>query len=299
MHPVSLFLFHTHTHTHTHARHVCTSTCSTEMSRALTLTHSHTAQLYVIALFVDNRYNVDEFVVRTGVVRERLMQSLSANLRTQAELFAFTPDNLRVLASGNDGTLHTLPRLTVPEPHCTSGMSFDLEACKRRAEGNLDSRQLPCAPGASSPEDLLAWLQRARSDTLDLSVAAVEEWVLATAIRHLNEQSSPVDASATPAYVVALDKLAQAYRGLVEKLYKSTEASAGRLRVEIWSRETLTVWAIACLADCIVAKEFPDLKQFQMALDYRSLSVLSLSDGLSHDALAAVTLYVVLSPLFC
>lgn len=69
-------------------------------------------------------------------------------------------------------------------------------------------------------------------------------------------------------------------------------APGGRLLVELRSRETLTSWAITCLAERLVRRLHPQLEDYELALCFHDLRLLSLSDCHAHGAFDAVTAYL-------
>jgi hypothetical protein len=215
------------------------------------------------AALADAGYNVDTFVSRTATVRAKLSQSMALMLREQAEPFVMSDDVVGVLATGDDGTRHTLPKLHLPQRHPAQREAIDIPACRSRAERNLGSLPLACVSETTSPTDVISWVGKVKgSDVCDVCVAGIEQWVFSNAVRLLDKPPSGDNAVDVSSNVVALNKLADMYRICVAKLRKATDKSAGRLRVEIDSRETLAMWAIACLADIHVRWLHPDLNSY-------------------------------------
>ena len=78
---------------------------------------------------------------------------------------------------------------------------------------------------------------------------------------------------------------------VLHKFHESA-ASSSRMAVELRSREVLVGWAAYCAMHAACRRRHPDLQSFGVALDWRALRLLVLSDRSAVDAALGVAAYL-------
>eukprot|EP00035_Acanthoeca_spectabilis_P000997 m.76812 g.76812 ORF g.76812 m.76812 type:complete len:2981 (+) comp10556_c0_seq1:218-9160(+) len=243
-----------------------------------------------------NGYDVEAFTERSQQARDRINECFARALAQVADSFAQLP-----LSTAEDGRINDQrPRLPQLAPQ--SEWDFGENACSREqyqklAIKNLSPHPVAPDPAETSLEQFLKWVENTDGWQYGPGgivapvppyrrVAAIEEWVF-TAVRELSLSNGATFTSETAEEEISdLETLLEFYADM------ATASPHGRLPVVTQSTRTLTAWAIACLMDaraCVLYKKLPE---YDMGLDFADLRHLSLTDGLAHDALRVVTLYL-------
>eukprot|EP00037_Helgoeca_nana_P031742 m.409107 g.409107 ORF g.409107 m.409107 type:complete len:3050 (+) comp28456_c0_seq1:346-9495(+) len=243
-------------------------------------------------------YDTAPFAARAEVLRRRIDDGMATRLKAQADRFKLPP---LVIGKGakkmknrwkegstiDDAKFH-LPTLELPDARPLGVSANDLDRRRALAQTNLSPHVLPGDSVTWKLEDVVSWAKGATTQPLHRQAIGMEAWVLTTAIRELGTHGLECDGKSLDD-VARLGELFDAYKVAADRMVAS---SHGRLDVELKSRRTLVGWAIACIVDLRVCEIHPELLDFDMALDFADLRHLSLSDGLAHRAMLAVTLHL-------
>ncbi|KAG2494611.1 hypothetical protein HYH03_007376 [Edaphochlamys debaryana] len=192
----------------------------------------------------------------------------------------------------------SLPGGTLPErlePRTEEG---GLEAARRRAAANLGSVPL-LPPGSAFSEvlDLLRtqrqWTSPADDVQYQLVLRSVERELFSRAATGFDTVSNRLSV----AEVAALEAVVDTYRLTLQRFLetpaaKSAAAEGALLRTELHSRELLVVWVAYCLSHAAADREYSVVRQYGVALSYKDLRHLVLSDRAAVDAALAVAAYL-------
>ncbi|KAG2492072.1 hypothetical protein HYH03_009568 [Edaphochlamys debaryana] len=190
------------------------------------------------------------------------------------------------------------PSGTLPsrlEPRTEEG---GLEAMRQRAAANLGS--VPLLPSGSAFSDVLNLLRSQRQWTspaddvqYQLVLRSVEGELFSRAAVGFSASSNRLSG----AEVAALEAMVDTYRLTLQRFLdtpavKSAAAEGALLRAELHSRELLVVWVAYCLIHAAADQEYGIVQQYGVALSYKDLRHLALSDRAAVDAALAVAAYL-------
>jgi hypothetical protein len=222
----------------------------------------------------------------------------SDSLRLQATLFEIP--SLALTGDGIGGLRHRFPCLVISEEMKARKELSSIEGSRARANVNLSWLILPPVfHSGVPPRKLLDWLCQSRVDdksctsSIGLCVSGVEQYIFSAAVDLLPAYpAAPAQSIEQIAEdVESFESICQEYQSLVNQMV-TVAVPGGPLVIELRSRATLVTWAIACLVERLVRRLHPQLEKYEMALCFTDLWLLSLSDGLTHSALASVCAYL-------
>ncbi|KAG2494612.1 hypothetical protein HYH03_007377 [Edaphochlamys debaryana] len=192
----------------------------------------------------------------------------------------------------------SLPGGTLPErlePRADEG---GLDAARRRAAANLGSVPL-LPPGSAFSEvlDLLRtqrqWTSPADDVQYQLVLRSIERELFSRAATGFDTVSNRLSV----AEVAALEAVVDTYRLTLQRFQdtpavKSAAAEGTLVRAVLHSRELLVVWVAYCLIHAAADQEYSIVQQYGVALSYKDLRHLVLSDRAAVDAALAVAAYL-------
>ncbi|KAG2488307.1 hypothetical protein HYH03_013157 [Edaphochlamys debaryana] len=230
-----------------------------------------------------------------------LLQGIVRNLGQQAwQLLPLTASGATMPQPLEGGSRRqaTLPRGTLPAGFQPAQEEGGIAAARQRATRNLGS--VPLLPRGSSFTAILSHLRdkpQWRGPTGDvqyqLVLRSVERELFSRAAAGFDKAA----AALSEAEVAALEAVVDTYRMKLQRFLATPAAAAaaaagGVLRAELLSRELLVVWVAYCLVHSAAGRQYSTLRQYGVALSYKDLRHLVLSDKAAVDAALAVAAYL-------
>ena len=196
-----------------------------------------------------------------------------------------------------------VPKGVIPPPHEVNLEQEGLAAARKRAEKNLGSLKVMEGgkPLREALPMLLQLLQQRQQGVRGfagavaggdvavlLALRAVEQQLFSSAVVGFAQPASRLD---NPDQVKLLEDVVDAYRH-ISREFASSKASDAFMKVELHSREVLVVWVAYCISFEAARKQHPLVAQYGVALDFKDLRHLVLSDKAAVDAALGVAEYL-------
>ncbi|KAL4428607.1 hypothetical protein ABPG77_008919, partial [Micractinium sp. CCAP 211/92] len=235
---------------------------------------------------------VAHFEASCAAARRALEAARAARVQAAAAA-ARLPSGPAAAAACGPGS-HRLPRGALPELPPPLADEGGLEAARKRQANNLGSLPLPdSAAGQLALTNLLAVL---RSSELrgNQSSDLVAQHALSLVERELYARAAggfAAEASLSQAEVDALVEVVMEYFAVLHR-FQASDCAAARMRVELRSRGLLVCWVALCAVHAAAALQHPMLLKYGVAVDWKDLKHLVLSDRPAVDAALAVASYL-------
>ncbi|KAG2501267.1 hypothetical protein HYH03_001073 [Edaphochlamys debaryana] len=247
------------------------------------------------AALADDGHDVSAFEAACASARACIEEAVAQRALWQAKGFELPAEGSPSLTGKATSPTGTLPQRL--QPRTEEG---GLEAARQRAALNLGS--VPVFQPWTGFYDLLSllrnqqeWSSPADDVQYQLVLRSVEEELFRRAAAGFDSaESSDMDEE----YLEDLEEVVDLYRSTLQRFLetpaaKTAAAEGALLRAELHSRELLVVWVAYCLIHTDALRQYGvTVPQYGVALSYKDLRHLVLSDRAAVDAALAVAAHL-------
>ncbi|KAG2486452.1 hypothetical protein HYH03_014899 [Edaphochlamys debaryana] len=232
----------------------------------------------------DEGHDVGALEAACASARGRIEEALAQRALAQARALELPADDSPRLTGEA-----ALPSGTLPPARCKGpAAEAGLEAARQRAANNLGAVDL-LEPGGSfgAAQSLLA------APGHPLALCSLERELFRRAAAGFERPDNRLGEAEVADLVAAVDGYQLRLQQLLEgPAARAAAAEGGLLRAELHSRELLVVWVAYCLVHTAASWEYGIVLQYGVALSYKDLRHLVLSDREAVDAALAVAAYL-------
>lgn len=248
------------------------------------------------ATMANDGYETRDFEIRCHNARQSLELAVSSRAREDAIKFCMPKISLAYRRENSDSEIMWRnPNIVLPATLQPKKVLNNLAMSRAAAKNNL-SAHIPVFCNKVTPDIIRVWMRQvlsksnSNSESQQLVLGRVDLWLIET-LGTIDSIFLTANEHFLNSYVSELELLLDEYRFAHNKFVIFKSASA-HMRVELRSKELLSMWIGFCITHAASKKLHPILEEYDVAIQWKEMRYMVFGSSLATDAALSVAAYL-------